>query len=208
MCGSCHGAEAKKLVREMALLTLETDPLRTAMAMFSQPLLPMLGCEHAYIAAGAFMSALKNQGKVRLDNEDLEEAFERLGRQAVGGYCGLTGVCGIVPALGACVSILYGSRCGKDVEQRLTMEAATRVASEITALTGPSCCKAFALAGLNAAADFLKEASGVSLPIQDRAPKCLWSARHPHGCRREKCPYFGPESLSPGIMRQASSGSC
>ncbi len=204
ICDSCHGADAKKMIREMALLTLETDPLRIAMAMFSQPVLPMLGCEHAYIAAGAFMSALKNQGRVRITNEDLDEAFGRLGRQAAGGYCGLTGVCGVVPAIGACISILYGSKCGKDMEQRLTMEAVTKVASEILGLTGPSCCKAYTLAGLGVAADFLKEAAGISLPVQDRVPKCLWSARHPHGCRRGKCPYFDHESLS--VSKPATNG--
>ncbi len=210
LCESCHGAEAKKMVREMSLLTLEKDPLRTAVAMFSQPMVPMLGCEHAYIAAGAFMSALKNQGLVKVTNEDTEEAFRRLERQAAGGYCGLTGVCGIVPAMGACISILYGSKCGKDMEQRLTMEAATRVASEILGLTGPSCCKAYALAGINVAVDFLKEASGISLPVEDRAPKCSWSSRHPHGCRREKCPYFDPASLSSAVMAKPAprSGNC
>ena len=206
LCNSCHGADAKKVIREMALLTMETDPLQTALDMFSQPVLPMLGCEHDYIAAGAFMSALKNEGRVRITNEDIEEAFLRLGRQAVGGYCGLTGVCGIVPAIGACISILYGSKCGKDMEQRLTMEAAAKVASEILGLTGPSCCKAYTLAGLGVAADFLKEAAGVVLPIKDRAPKCSWSAKHPHGCRREKCPYFDPESLPMDTGKQAVSG--
>lgn len=208
LCDSCHGLDAKKMVREMSLLTLETDPVQSAMAMFHQPVLPMLGCEHAYIAVGALMSAIRNGGRVRISNEDLEEAFQRLGRQAVGGYCGLTGVCGVVPAIGACVSILYGSKCGRDMEQRLTMEATARVASEILALTGPSCCKAYTLAGLNVAVDFLKEASGILLPVRDRAPKCLWSAKHPHGCRRERCPYFDAEKSVPFIGNPAPGGSC
>ncbi|MDA8085743.1 MAG: DUF5714 domain-containing protein, partial [Nitrospiraceae bacterium] len=171
-------------------MTLEKDPFKTAEAMFSQPGLPMLGCEHAVIAAGAFMSAVKNDGRVRVSNGDMGEAFQRLSRQAAGGYCGLTGVCGILPALGACVSILYEARCGKDIEQRLTMEAVTRISAEIVKLTGPSCCKAYVLAGLGVAVDFLRDAAGVALPVQNRTIKCLWSARHPHGCRLDKCPYF------------------
>ncbi len=197
LCDSCHGAGIRKTIMDMALMTLEKDPFKTAEAMFSQPGLPMLGCEHACIAAGAFLSAVKNDGRIKISNKQLHEAFQRLSRQAAGGYCGLTGVCGILPALGACVSILYGSRCGKDIEQRLTMETVTRVSSEIVKLTGPSCCKAYALAGLGVAVDFLKDASGVALPVQNRIVKCLWSARHPHGCRLDKCPYFDLASYRP-----------
>ncbi|TAN42786.1 MAG: hypothetical protein EPN25_02260 [Nitrospirae bacterium] len=149
----------------------------------------MLGCQHAYIAAGAFMAAIRNEGSKKVTNEDIREVFARTGKQAHGGYCGLSGVCGIAPALGACFAVLTGSKCGKDLEQRITMEAVTRVTRAITELTGPSCCKAYIRTSLDAAVQFLKESIGISL-ASGRSVSCHYSARHPHGCREERCPYF------------------
>ncbi|NOX25589.1 MAG: hypothetical protein GXP59_05650 [Deltaproteobacteria bacterium] len=156
----------------------------------------MLGCPHAYIAGGALMAALKNSGMTldtsaggSIGSEEIREVFKRTRKQAHGGYCGLTGVCGIAPALGACVSILTGSKCGTDKEQRLTMEAVSKVTGAITDLTGPSCCKAYARASLAVMVDFLKENLNIKLP---RAADiiCRFIDKHPHGCRRGACPYY------------------
>ncbi len=59
----------------------------------------MLGCQHAYIAGSAFMAAIKNENSRSIANKDIEEVFQRTQKQAHGGYCGLTGVCGIAPAM-------------------------------------------------------------------------------------------------------------
>lgn len=152
--------------------------------------LPMLGCQHAYIAGGALMAAIKNKGDRDITNEDIKEVFKRTGKQAHGGYCGLSGVCGIAPAIGACFAILTGSKCGKDEEQRTTMEAVTRVSRAITGLTGPSCCKAYVRSSLEIAVDYLRESPGIDLPLPVRTIACNHSLKHPHGCRETKCPYF------------------
>ncbi|RMG68448.1 MAG: hypothetical protein D6710_10140 [Nitrospirae bacterium] len=149
----------------------------------------MLGCHHAYIAGGALMAAIKNSGSRGITNEDIKEVFRRTERQAHGGYCGLTGVCGIVPAIGAVFGVLIGSKCGKDEEQRLTMEAVTRVTGAITELTGPSCCKAYVRVALEVSVAYLRQALGIELPMQD-VPTCKHTDRHLHGCRKERCPYF------------------
>lgn len=149
----------------------------------------MLGCQHAYIATGALLSAVKNEGSRKISNEDIKEALQRIERQAVGD-CGLTGVCGIVPAIGSCFSILLGSKCGKDMEQRLTMEAVTRVSRVIADLTGPSCCKAYVRASLSVAVNLLKEQLGIVLPTRKSSIVCTYASKHPHGCREIKCPYF------------------
>jgi hypothetical protein len=157
--------------------------------MMSCPKLPMLGCQHAYIAGGAFMAALKNEGSKTITNEEINEVFRRTEKQAHGGYCGLNGVCGIAPAIGACFGVLTGSKCGKNEEQKITMEAVTRTARAITDLTGPSCCKAYVRTSLDAAVNYLKESIGIVLSLE-RSITCIYSASHPHGCRKEKCPYF------------------
>jgi hypothetical protein len=183
------------MIEEVVSKTTLKDPLEIAERMMSHPKLPMLGCQHAYIAAGALLSALRNEGSRKITESDLKEVFKRTERQAMGGYCGLTGVCGIVPAIGSCFSILLGSRCGKDLEQRITMEAARRVMEVIEKLTGPSCCKAYVRASLPVAVDALKEKLGISLPVKDLSATCLFDKSHPHGCRENRCPYYKKEGI-------------
>lgn len=189
-CDSCHNRDALTVIEEIARSTRSHDPFEIADLMMSHPGLPMLGCQHASIAGGAFMAAVRNEGSRGITNEDLDEVFRRTQKQAHGGYCGLSGVCGIAPALGACFSVLTGSKCGTTDAQRTTMEAVTRVSRAITDLTGPSCCKAYVWGALEVAGDYLRESLCITLPTHT-AKACSFAGRHPHGCREGDCPYFG-----------------
>jgi hypothetical protein len=189
ICEACHNRDAMKIIEEVAFTTKSGNPFEIAELMLNYPKLPMLGCQHAYIAGGALMAAIKNEGSKIITNEEIKEVFLRTEKQAHGGYCGLSGVCGIAPAIGACFAVLTGSKCGRNEEQRITMEAVTRTARTITDLTGPSCCKAYVRTSLDAAVNYLKESIGIVLPL-DRSITCNHSANHPHGCRKEQCPYF------------------
>jgi len=192
VCDACHGLEARGIIEQIAFTSRENDPLAMAELMISHAGLPMLGCEHAFIAAGALIGALKNSpyGKGNITNTAVREIFDRTAKQAVGGYCGLTGVCGIAPALGACFSVFLGARCGSDREQKIVMDAVIRVMQALSALTGPSCCKAYVRAGLREAVAFFGERFGILLPIKGSAIVCKHSEKHSHSCREEKCPYF------------------
>jgi len=189
ICDQCHNQDAIKVIEDIVLGSESTNPHEIAELAFSFPGLPMLGCPHAYIAGGALMAAIKNSGALEISNKEIWEVFARTRKQAHGGYCGLTGVCGISPALGACISVLTGSKCGTDKAQRTTMELVSRVSRAITELTGPSCCKAYVRASLTVAIDFLEENFSLSLP-QRTEISCRSMAQHPHGCRTERCPYF------------------
>ncbi len=196
ICNTCHNHDALLVIEEVIMTSRECDPIHIAELAMSFPGLPMLGCQHAYIAGGALMAALKNNGSKNIADQDIREVFSRTRKQAHGGYCGLTGVCGITPALGACASILTGSRCGRDEEQRLTMELTSRVSRVITDLTGPSCCKSYVLAGLEAAVQFLQENLDIDLQATPAAV-CRYVDKHPHGCRLEKCSYYEKSSYVP-----------
>jgi|GEM_PF-451332 len=203
VCDVCHNRDALKVIEEIAFNAKSIDPFQISDLMMSFPGLPMLGCQHAYIAGGAFMAALKHEGSRGITNKDIEEVFQRTQKQAHGGYCGLTGVCGIAPAIGACFAILTGSKCGTDQAQRITMEAVTKVSRAIAELTGPSCCKAYIWTSLDVAAEYLAESLGIILPAGRRFA-CTYTLKHPHGCRTTKCPYFAgaeafQESSSLGV---------
>jgi hypothetical protein len=178
------------IIQDIARTSKSKDPLEIADLMMSYPGLPMLGCQHAYIAGGALMAAIKNEGSRGITNNDLDEVFKRTEKQAHGGYCGLSGVCGIAPSVGACFSVLTGSKCGTGEEQRITMEAVTRISRAITDLTGPSCCKAYVWSALDVAVDYLRESLVIVLPSHKGKIACSYTHKHPHGCREKKCPYF------------------
>jgi hypothetical protein len=189
VCEECHGRDFLPLIEQVLLASRSRDPCEIAELAMALPGLPMLGCEHAYIAGGALMAALRNDGSRSIGDDEIREVLARTSKQAHGGYCGLSGVCGIAPAIGAVFSVLTGARCGTDEPQHITMEAVIRASRAIAALPGPSCCKAYVRAALAAAIGYLEERLGIALPRGAAAP-CASPARHPHGCPGESCPSY------------------
>jgi predicted RNA-binding Zn-ribbon protein involved in translation (DUF1610 family) len=190
LCESCHNRQSVEQIKAFCLSTKSISPFKIAEEMIALPQLPMLGCQHAFIAVGALMAALRNERTLKVDDDQIEEAFRRTEKQAISGYCGLTGVCGIAPAIGACLAVLLNSKCGTDKEQRLTMQLVSRVCQTIADLTGPSCCKAYLRASLEVAAQFLTEYFQINPPSALGSTECQYSQHHPHGCRGSQCPYF------------------
>lgn len=158
--------------------------------------LPMLGCEHAWIAAGALLSAIRNHGKIEVTNGQINEALNRTRRQAIGAFCGLTGVCGVAPAIGASFSVILGAACPKDQETATTMRVVSRVIEAIADQTGPCCCKNFVRTALTLSCQLAKEYLGIELAHTEKIV-CQDSHRHPHGCRKNKCNYYLIEQESP-----------
>jgi len=190
LCDFCHGRESLEQIKALCLSTKSTSPFEIAEDMIALPHMPMLGCQHAFIAVGALMAAIRNEGTLKVGNDETQEAFTRTQKQTISGYCGLTGVCGIAPAIGACFAVLLNSKCGTDKEQRLTMQVVSRVCQTITDLTGPSCCKAYLRASLAVAVKFLTDCFQINLPSITGPLECQFPQRHPHGCRDYQCPYF------------------
>lgn len=191
VCDECHGQGVFDLVKGYVLASDSRDPLEIAEALMNlKDQVPMLGCENAWAAAGALIAALKNEGTLKITDTQILEVLNRTHRQAIGGYCGLTGVCGIAPGIGACFSVVLGAACPKDRETSITMTVVAKIVNLIAQETGPCCCKNFVRQALTEAVALVKQILNVSLP-QSLAPiVCTDVERHPHGCRREKCSYF------------------
>lgn len=194
VCDECHNHQSIIFAETVCSDTTSTDPLHIFEKMIAAPAVPMLGCHHAFMAAGAFMTAIKNQGTVDVSKDMICEVYERTKRQAIGGYCGLTGVCGIAPALGACFAVILGSRCGTGMEQKITMNAVADIVRAIADLTGPSCCRAYARKSLEIARDFASDSLQINLSGMTYHITCQDMEKHPHGCRKELCPYYKPHS--------------
>jgi len=200
LCEGCHGAEIRELLPRLLGSSKSTSPQELTEELLALPQLPMLGCEHASIVAGSLMTALKNRGDLGVTDRHVAEAVQRTERQAISAYCGLTGVCGIVPALGACYSVLVGAQCGKGPETRATMELVSRLASVAAQEAEPGCCKAFVRSCLAETEHFLEERLGIP-SSEARLIVCRDTERHPHGCRGTACDYH-PEHDFPGSREQ------
>lgn len=194
VCDGCHGAAFLEHLGHSLDKACSASPYEIAEDLMALPNLPMLGCEHAHIAAGSLMRALENAGVEGVTAAHRAEALERTARQAAGAYCGLTGVCGVVPALGACYSVLVGGACGKGAETRGAMQLASRLAAVTAAHADPGCCKAYVRAGLRETATFLEEQLGITVPPPP-STVCVDAARHPHGCRGSECDWH-PEHVA------------
>ncbi len=190
VCDDCHNLSSFNVIKDYLLTTDEVDPFKITFDILNNSSIPMLGCHHAYILTGSILTSLKNRGYLNITDADTEEAFLRLSKQAVGGYCGLSGVCGIVPAGGIIYSILTGSVCGKDREQKITMGITTSLSKAIYCLTGPSCCKAYLFKSMEILVYSLYVDFHFLLIDKDVKIKCKFKDMHPHGCSLEKCPYF------------------
>lgn len=191
ICDSCHDRQAIQLTKDMCSASNSSNPVEIFEEINKSPTIPMLGCHHAFMVAGAFITAIKNEGSIYVSISMIEEIYHRTQQQAIGGYCGLTGVCGIAPAMGACFAAISGAKCGMDSEQKLTMTAVSEIMQNIAELTGPSCCKAYARRSLEVSQNFLEKHMGIHLSKTTNKPICKHSKKHPHGCRAEKCPYYG-----------------
>ncbi len=192
VCDDCHNLSSYNYIKNFVLNTDSKNPFEIVLDILNNPNvnIPMLGCHHAYILTGAVLASLKNGKYINIAKEVIEEGFYRLSKQAVGGYCGLSGVCGIVPAGGIVYSILTGSVCGRNEEQKITMKITALLSMAVFNLTGPSCCKAYLFKALEILTSSLKEDFNFLLIDGDISIKCNFKELHPHGCNLERCPYY------------------
>ena len=196
ICDSCRTAEPMAMIEGLVVTTQSRNAFLIAELLMSHPALPVTGCEHAFIAAGSLLAALKNSPYGRINEGDIREVLRRTALQAKTDACGLTGVCGIAPAIGACFSLFLQAGPESDRELQMVTDTVIRVQAAIARLTGPVCCKAFVRAALEEAVSVFAERFGMVLPGSASPVICRHQAKHPHVCREEKCPYYRKEKNS------------
>lgn len=70
VCEDCHGKGAFETILSLVLSEKSSDPLDIAERIIKIAPLPMLGCEHAWIATGALLAAIRNHGEIKItDNQ-------------------------------------------------------------------------------------------------------------------------------------------
>lgn len=195
VCENCHGKGSLEAIKQIALNTKSKDPLEIADVMMQHPSIPMIGCEHAFITAGAFLSALKNEGVATTHNKQIAEAMERARTISKSGYCGLAGTCGIASGLASAFSVILGANCSKDKEFSIVLHTHANATKAIASTAGPCCCKRFTRDVLSVGCNLAKIYFDVRLPVSRSSISCAFSGKHSH-CLREECIYFkGGENI-------------
>lgn len=189
VCDECHGKGAYEAIQEIALSSNKKEPIALAEDLLSHPALPMLGCENALVVPASLICALRNNG-VEVSDEDLIEAMDRTQEQSKPPYCALTGACGVAIGLGATISVLVNAQCPKDRPSAITMHSLARALETMANDVGPMCCKSFVRTAIGVAHNVLKEYLEIKLPLRRDRISCVFSDRHPHGCRKTKCLYY------------------
>lgn len=194
ICDDCSAVEVMSMIEGVVMKSGEKDPVVLSELLMRLPALPMLGCEHAFIAAGSLAAALKNSRYAKITNREVREILTRTADHSREESCSRTGLCSVASAVGACFSVFLDARFGSDSEQKIVTDAAIRVSQAIAGLTGPVCCKAFVRTAVDTGVSVLAERFGIVLPVSRTPLVCNHSSRHPHGCREDKCPYYRRES--------------
>lgn len=190
VCDYCHGIDSEFHIKEIVMNSTSINPIEIAEVGMRHPLVPMIGCENAWVASAALMSAIRNEGSFGVTNEDIIEALRRTQRQSIGAFCGLTGICGVTVGIGAAFAVLLGAECPKGRETKANMNIVGKVVQKIADETGPCCCKNFVRIALELAVKELKDILNIQLEITAPQKPCAFVEKHPHGCRREQCRYF------------------
>ncbi|ABR47195.1 conserved hypothetical protein [Alkaliphilus metalliredigens QYMF] len=189
ICDHCHGEKSFNIILGLIASAEGINPLLIGEQIINEAPIPMLGCEHAWVAAGSLLAAIKNHGEIDVTEEQLIEVLNRTKKQAIGAYCGLTGICGVAPAIGAVYSVILGAACPKNEETAATMHVVSKVIEAIANETGPCCCKNFVHTALKVACDYSEKYLEIQLPSTHDIV-CQHSDRHPHGCREQQCSYY------------------
>ncbi|MBA3044266.1 hypothetical protein FP804_03925 [archaeon] len=189
VCEGCHGKGSFEAIKQIALNTKSKDPIVIADVMMQNPSIPMIGCEHALITAGAFLSALKNNGKIKIGDKQIIEAMERAKTISKSGYCGLSGTCGIACGLASAFSVILGANCSKDKEFSIVLHTHADATKVIASTAGPCCCKRFTRDVLSVGCNLAKIYFDIALPVFKSDISCSFSGKHSH-CLKERCVYF------------------
>lgn len=193
VCDDCHSGQTFEVVKNIAFKSKSSDPYEIAEEMMDHPSIPMLGCEHSYLVAAAFLKALQNEGTIKVTDEQIIDAMRRADKISISGYCGLAGTCGIACGMAAAFSVLLGTTCAKDREMSITFSVMAKVTEALANESGPCCCKNFTRTAIGVGYSLAKVYLEANLPIHKEKLIChhmnrLKESSHP--CKANRCPYF------------------
>lgn len=188
ICDECHRLPAEDLIERTCLVTDIKDPLLLAISLMRQPALKMHGPEHHFLVPAVLLASYSLvTGEREGLGERLKKARGRAG-QVKGGSCGFLGDCGAAVGTGIFVSVQTGATPLSIDEWRLANLMTSKSLHDIALAGGPRCCKRNTYLAILAAASFVSEEWGITLPV-DKEISCEFSDLN-RECRKMDCPFY------------------
>lgn len=185
VCDRCHGADAVRIIQEVCLRSLQTDPAALMQAIRTHPGFPIHGPEHHPMVPAVILTALRNGG-CAVTYREFITAIHR-GQTIGGGSCAFLGACGAAIGAGIAVSLLLEATPYDGDKRQMAQRATFRALGSIASFNAPRCCQRDSWLALREASALIQELSGVSLPAGP-----FPCAQHPQNreCIREQCPLW------------------
>ncbi|MDI6716701.1 MAG: DUF5714 domain-containing protein [Actinomycetota bacterium] len=106
-CISCHSLSIIDFVAEIIKTSPSKNPFALAAIMMAYPKLPGCSCEHAWIFTASVLTAVKNEGAVKLTIDDIFKALRNVKKQIALDSEFKNNVCSIVPAVGIVFNTIF-----------------------------------------------------------------------------------------------------
>ena len=172
---------------EACLKTEQKDPVKIFREIASADFVRIHGPEHHILDGACVLMAYRNAG----GSINLKAALEKLAAEGLkmpGATCGLWGVCGSAPSIGAALAIIDGTGpLSTDSSWGKHMAYTSAVLKRMSEIGGPRCCKRHAFTAISEAIRYMNENYGTDIPAAEI--KCGYAARNAQ-CIGERCPYY------------------
>ena len=178
--------KAKCIIRDIRE-EKSTDPGRIFRSMAGRDYISMHGPEHHVLDGACILTAYANAG----GDIDLEEGLRQLfeeGLKMPGAMCGLWGVCGAVPSIGAALAIIDETGpLSTDGTWGEHMSFTAKAIGALGSVNGPRCCKRDAMLAFKYGVEYVNDHYAAGLEYEEQ--QCEFSEMNAQ-CIGQRCPFF------------------
>lgn len=151
-------------IEEMVKKSESQNPFELATIMMTYPTFESHSCQNAWVFTASILTAVKNEGTVKLPVDDILNALKSIEEQTDPKLVSSTGVCGVAPAVGLAFHAIFSAVYGKNAHDDMTMHVVEQAIGYITDNSnGCRCCKRVVLTILDLVSSLIRARFGVDL---------------------------------------------
>lgn len=187
VCDRCHSLSAMDLIECFCGATDETDPIKQALQLMSNPSVKMHGPEHHFLVPAVLVSCYCNLVGDETKPEKIMAARKRA-EEVMGGFCGSHGACGAAIGAGITCSVITGTTPLSREGWRLSNLITATCLDSVAEAGGPRCCKRNTFLTIMTGVEFLNKHLAANIPVT-REVGCRF-ARHNRECIGTACSFY------------------
>lgn len=141
ICRVCYHKSFKNFLEDTSKASQSRNPFDLAASMMAHRNLSSNTCEHAWVLIAAILTAIKNEGSIRLSDINISDALDSIKEQANTNIEGQTGVCGIALAVDILFHSIFKAAGSESHQHSATMQVVAQAIECLTGDEGCKCCK-------------------------------------------------------------------